>query len=175
MGLYSLIATVAMLLTMGVAAGAMPDGDRPAASVLIVLPDNAGPVLKNIGAVFARQVQQRCEAKVLMTGDAPLKVELAVQPGIGTEGFTIADGKAGTVRIVGNDQRGVLYGVGKFLRSSRYDQGGFTPGAGAGRRCRRSRCAASTLPPTSTTSITMPRSRRSSGTWKTLASGDTTR
>jgi len=36
------------------------------------------------------------------------------------------------VRIVGNDERGLLYGTGKFLRSSRFDQGGFTPSAWRG-------------------------------------------
>ena len=37
----------------------------------------------------------------------------------------------GGVRIVGNDERGVLYGVGKFLRNSRYERG-FAPGAWRG-------------------------------------------
>jgi hypothetical protein len=59
---------------------------------------------------------------------APLTVELAVAPGIGSEGYRIENRQGGGVRIVGNDERGVLYGAGKFLRSSRYDQGGFTPG-----------------------------------------------
>ncbi len=53
-------------------------------------------------------------------------------PGIGREGFRIEDRPGGGVRIAGNDERGVLYGVGKFLRTSRYDRGGFTPGAWRG-------------------------------------------
>ena len=61
-----------------------------------------------------------------------MQVELAVTPGIATEGFTIADVKPGVIRIAGGDQRGVLYGVGKFLHASRYDQGGFTPAAWRG-------------------------------------------
>ncbi len=97
-------------------------------SVRIVMPKDAGPVLKNISLLFARQVQQRCNAKVDEDIDAPLTVELAIDPGIGVEGFKIADGKEGTIRIIGNDERGTLYGVGKFLRTSRYDQGGFTAG-----------------------------------------------
>ena len=98
----------------------------PVKNVRVILPAQSGPVAENIGKVFVRQVQQRCEAKVMTGGDAPLTVELAIAPGIGAEGFRIED-RPGGVRIVGNDERGLLYGVGKFLRTSRYDQGGFTP------------------------------------------------
>ena len=101
-------------------------------SLRLVLPPESGPVVENVGRVFARQVQQRCAARVTTAGDAPLTVDLAVSPGIGTEGFRIEDRPGGGVRIVGNDERGLLYGVGKFLRISRYDQGGFTPGAWRG-------------------------------------------
>ncbi len=101
-------------------------------SVRIALPRAAGPVLKNIAALFVRQVQQRCSAKVDADRDAALTVELAIEPGIGAEGFKIVDGKGGTIRIVGNDERGALYGIGKFLRTSRYDQGGFTAGTWRG-------------------------------------------
>lgn len=41
----------------------------------------------------------------------PTNVELTIRPGIGAEGFRIEDG-----RITGNDERGLIYGVGKFLR-----------------------------------------------------------
>jgi hypothetical protein len=104
----------------------------PVGLVRITLPKDAGPVLKNISSVFARQVQQRCKAKVAEDLDAVLTVELAIEPGIGAEGFRIEDGKAGTIRIIGNDERGTLYGIGKFLRTSRYDQGGFTAGTWRG-------------------------------------------
>ena len=63
-------------------------------------------------------------------------MELAVEPGIGPEGFQIIDGRPSATAaggkdalcIVGNDERGLLYGVGKFLRTSRYDRGGLSPG-----------------------------------------------
>ena len=96
--------------------------------VLVVLPGNVSPVMKHIAVVFAQQVTQRCEATVVTAGEAALLVELSIAPGIGTDGFRIEDRFGGGVRIVGNDERGVLYGVGKFLHTSRYDQGGFTPG-----------------------------------------------
>jgi len=101
-------------------------------SVRLALPPQPGPVVENVGQILTRQIQQRCEAKVKTSGDAPLTVELAIESGVGAEGFRIEDRAGGSVRIVGNDQRGLLYGAGKFLRTSRYDQGGFTPGAWRG-------------------------------------------
>ena len=101
-------------------------------SVRLILPPRRGPVAENTGKVFTRQVQQRCEAKVVTAGRAPLMVELAVEKGIGAEGYRIEDRQGGGVRIAGNDERGLVAGVGKFLRTSRYDKGGFTPGTWRG-------------------------------------------
>ena len=111
---------------------ASPSHAETTKSVRVALPEKPSPVVENIGRVFTRQVQQRCDAKVLATGEAPVLVELAIAPGIGAEGFRIEDRPGGGTRIVGNDERGLLYGVGKFLRTSRYDQGGFTPGTWRG-------------------------------------------
>ena len=97
-------------------------------SLRIVLPKNSGPVMQNIASVFTRRIEDRCGAKVSTIGDAEMKVELVIELGIGTEGFRITDGKNGSIRIIGNDQRGVLYGVGKFLRTSTYSKDGFTAG-----------------------------------------------
>jgi hypothetical protein len=99
--------------------------------VRATVPDGAGPVLKNIPGIFARQMEGRSDAKMVSGGPAPFTLELAVEPGIGREGFRIADGSNGSIRIVGNDERGVLYGVGKFLRGSRYESG-FAPSAWRG-------------------------------------------
>lgn len=43
-------------------------------------------------------------------------VILGICPGIGAEGFRIEDGGDGRARIVGNDENGLLYGVGKHRR-----------------------------------------------------------
>ena len=101
-------------------------------SVRLILPPRPGPVTENAGKVFARQVRQRCEAGVVTADAAPLTVELAVEKGIGAEGYLIEERPGGGVRIAGNDERGLVAGVGKFLRTSRYDQGGFTPGTWRG-------------------------------------------
>jgi hypothetical protein len=87
-------------------------------SLRLVLPMEVDPVIENIANVFKRQIQSRCNAQVNTKGDAPLAVEFAVEPGIGTEGFKISDGRNGSVRIIGNDNRGLLYGVGKYLHTS---------------------------------------------------------
>jgi hypothetical protein len=104
----------------------------PAGSVRITLPPQAKPSIQNTARIFERQVAQRCRAKVITSGEADLTLELAIQPGIGDEGFRIADGPSGSIRVFGNDERGLLYGVGKLLRRSRFDQAGFTPGSWRG-------------------------------------------
>src|SRR5262249_51369468 len=101
-------------------------------SLRLVLPPQSDPVVENIANIFTRQIRQRCDARVAREGEAPITVELAIEPGIGTEGFKIADGTKGAVHILGNDRRGLLYGVGQFLRTSAYDKEGFTPGSWRG-------------------------------------------
>lgn len=96
-------------------------------SLRIQLPPEAGPVVQNVARIFSGQITRRCTAVVRTSGEAPLVVELAIVPGVGEEGYRILDGPAGAIRIEGNDERGLLYGVGKFLHTSRYDQGRFTP------------------------------------------------
>lgn len=114
--------------------GMMRDMGRMARVVktLVSVGDFSDRIVQSAAGILARHIQQRCPAAVVTAGESPATVELAVRPGVGAEGFTIADGPQGTVHIVGNDPRGVLYGVGKFLRSSRYDRGGFTPGTWRG-------------------------------------------
>ena len=99
---------VALLLT-SVAADARGEAVK---SIRLILPPQSDPVVERIGRVFTRQVQNRCDTKVVAQGDAPLTVELAIEPDISEEGFKIADGGNGTIRIIGNDARGLLYGVG---------------------------------------------------------------
>ncbi|HUT24585.1 MAG TPA: hypothetical protein VM492_09605 [Sumerlaeia bacterium] len=85
-------------------------------------------VVAAIIRVLKRQIEDRCEAEVQTAGEGELTVRLAIRPGIGDEGFRIADGADGAIDVIGNDARGLLYGVGKFLRTSRADRGGFSPG-----------------------------------------------
>jgi hypothetical protein len=104
--------------------------DKTFKTVSIVIEQESNPVLRNISVILERQLSQRCEVKFETNKitRSQLKVELSIEPGIGSEGFRIEDGEAGTIRIIGGDDRGILYGVGKFLRTARYDRPGFTPG-----------------------------------------------
>jgi hypothetical protein len=72
-------------------------------------------VIEKALQLFTHRVAERCNAKFTTAGPAPLTIEWAIQPGIGKEGFTIADGQAGSIRIGGNDAAGLMAGVGKFL------------------------------------------------------------
>ncbi len=110
----------------------MNENKKQVDCVRVVMPKSESPVVMNIIGVFTRQITERCAAKVITSGDAPLWVELALASSIGTEGFRIEDRLNGGVRITGNDERGLLYGVGKFLRTSRYDAGGFSPSSWRG-------------------------------------------
>ncbi|MCX7425135.1 MAG: LamG domain-containing protein [Planctomycetia bacterium] len=121
--------SLAPLLVLWSASGAFAQTVK---TVGVVLPQHADAVLRSISGVLARQVAQRCDASIVADGEAPMKVELAIAPGIGTEGFRIENRPDGGVKIVGNDARGLLYGVGKLLRTSRYDRGGFSAGAWRG-------------------------------------------
>jgi hypothetical protein len=104
----------------------------PARSVRLRLPRGRSATVDHIAGILRRQIRQRCDAEVTTGGEGVPTVELAIAPGLGDDGFAIVEGDAGTLRIIGNDERGLLYGVGKFLRSSRCDERGFTPGAWRG-------------------------------------------
>lgn len=99
-------------------------------SFRIVVGKESSPALRKISGILERQITKRCEAKIetKKSSKSPLTIQLSIDSGLGQEGFRIEDGKSGSIKIIGGDERGVLYGVGKFLRTARYDQGGFTPG-----------------------------------------------
>jgi hypothetical protein len=84
-------------------------------SIRLQLPENASAKTQNIAGVFSRQIRLRCDANIVMTGEAPCAVELDINPSTGAEAFTIADGPNGKVRIIGGDERGLLFGVGQFF------------------------------------------------------------
>lgn len=78
--------------------------------------------------ILEREIRERTRAT-----SAGTPILLDVRQGVGAEGFAIEDGPGGGVRIVGDDGRGLLYGVGRFLRGSRFSPGAFTPSPWRGR------------------------------------------
>ncbi|KAB2664447.1 MAG: hypothetical protein DVB31_09870 [Verrucomicrobia bacterium] len=104
----------------------------PVPSIHIALPPEPGTGAEDAGRILARQITDRCEAAFTNAAAANLQIGLSVDPAIGVEGYRIGDSPGGGIRIAGGDKRGLIYGVGKFLRTSRYDGGGFTPGSWRG-------------------------------------------
>jgi hypothetical protein len=103
-----------------------------AQSIRLLLPRRRSGTVDRIAGILRRQIQQRCHAEVTTGGKGAQTIELAIAAGVGDNGFAILDGDRGRLRIIGNDERGLLHGVGKFLRTSRCDERGFTPGAWRG-------------------------------------------
>ncbi len=89
------------------------------------------PLVLRAGEVFTRTLRERGgletrNVKGDKAGAGRADVVLAIEPGIGTEGFRIGrEGTHGGWRIAGNDERGLFYGVGRFLRGC--DLGGLSP------------------------------------------------
>ncbi|MHC4123115.1 MAG: hypothetical protein ACYSSI_06025 [Planctomycetota bacterium] len=101
---------------------------EPVKVVRLKLQCKRSDTIDSIADIFQRQVRQRCGAVVKTFGTGDLTVEFAIDNSIGKEGFKIEDSSDNTIRIVGNNERGLLYGIGKFLRTSQYSQNGFIPG-----------------------------------------------
>lgn len=110
-----------------------PPDSGPVSSVRVELPYGTDSVARQASIILERVITERCPAQVATAADAALLIKLAVEPGIGDEGYEIVGGGNGSVRIIGNDERGLIYGVGKFVHTSGYDQRGFTPGTWRGR------------------------------------------
>lgn len=109
-----------------------PVGGRAATSVRLRLPPEAGPAVDQIARIFIRKVAERSSARVSLSGRADLNIDLAVDPGLGPEAFVISDEPGPGIRIAGGGSRGLLYGVGRFLRDSTCRGREFFPGAWRG-------------------------------------------
>ncbi len=84
------------------------------------------PLVRTAVAILARELEERAGVPV-REGSAQAKLVLTIEPGVGPEGFRIDGPPAGPVVITGHDARGLLYGLGKFLHTSSFAPGRFTP------------------------------------------------
>ena len=96
-------------------------------SIEVILAEQDVPWANDLIGIFQRHLSKRCQIQWGHHSTASLLVELALEPGIGVEGFRIEEVSSGCIRIVGNDKLGLRYGIGKFLRTSRYLQDRFIP------------------------------------------------
>jgi hypothetical protein len=94
----------------------------------ITIPRNAGLITKHAREVMAHQITTRCDARIIKTKSAQFTIDLLTESTPVPESFRIVEVGPAHLQIIGSDENGLLYGIGKFLRSSRFDQGSFTPG-----------------------------------------------
>ncbi|MBN2452362.1 MAG: hypothetical protein JXR77_18390 [Lentisphaeria bacterium] len=85
--------------------------------------------LTRIAELLRRRLLRLCGVEP--RGEAPFVLRLAVGTGEG-EGYSIADLPPSGVAVTGDSARGLLYGVGRFLRGCRFGQGAFEPSAWRG-------------------------------------------
>ncbi len=90
---------------------------------------NPDPLAARAFTILKERIQQRCSAKVVES-DNEAQVILATADTLPPEGYSI-DQAGAAVQVAGGSPRGLLYGIGKFLRTSRYDEG-FTPSSWRG-------------------------------------------
>jgi len=82
------------------------------------------PQVARTFAILQSRIAERGAAKVVAVRSRP-QVILTIDSGLPAEAFRI-DAVHGAVRVAGGSPSGLLYGVGKFLRTSGYD-GAFRP------------------------------------------------
>lgn len=80
------------------------------------------PLITRVFAILRDRVEFRCSMHVAEKNENA-RIILTFEPNLPDDAFRI-DEVGGSVRIAGGSPRGLLYGVGKFLRTSQYD-GGF--------------------------------------------------
>jgi len=98
--------------------------------IRILPPDSSSKIIHSAIAIFTERLEQRTPAKVVASDSdsSLLTIRLQIKPGIGKEGYEIRRGRRNGIEIIGNDDHGVLYGLGKLLHTSNCSNKGFTPG-----------------------------------------------
>ena len=100
--------------------------------IKIILPQNHGAVMDNTKKILEKQLTKRANVTITNDSTAQFTIALITEAGNTPEAFSISSKGKNCVQISGADEAAVLYGVGKFLRTSRYSQQSFTPGSWRG-------------------------------------------
>lgn len=122
-----------MIATLLVPAIIMGATMAPVTSIRIVLPSPSSPVMERISSIAIRQITSRTDVKITQTDEASFTLAFTVDSTLPAEGFEITETTGGGIRIAAADEHSVLYGLGKFLRTSQYGPDGFTPSAWRGK------------------------------------------
>jgi hypothetical protein len=90
------------------------------------------PLVQAAEQLLQRTIEERTGIFPARGEEPSVGIILDIKNGIGEEGFRIESDSDGPVRITGNDERGLLYGIGKFLRISCFENCSFSPGSWRG-------------------------------------------
>lgn len=119
--LLSLPAVPLLAGGVSIPAGKFADGPhldgKDTVRVVIENPDE--PLVLRAFAILKDRIEMRCPAQVVRA-ESVGQIILKVSGDLPEEGFRI-DGTGSGVRITGGSPQGLLFGSGKFLRTSRYD------------------------------------------------------
>jgi hypothetical protein len=99
-------------------------GKRAGNEVKVKVDAPSDPLVDRTFAILQDSIQQRCSARVVRA-ERGAQVILTVDRSLAAEAYRL-DEAEGAVRVAGGSPRGLLYGAGKFLRTSGYD-GAFGP------------------------------------------------
>jgi hypothetical protein len=118
--------TGAAVVGAGLSGGGTMEGDDVSNpdEVTVGVEAPAGPIVSRAFAILKDRIEQRCPANVVEVG-AGAQIVLSVDDSLSPDAFRI-DQADGAVRVSGGSPQGLLHGVGKFLRTSRYE-GAFRP------------------------------------------------
>ena len=97
---------------------------KPMMTISVRLDATGDDLAERSLAILKDRIEQRSDAQVCQARDH-VDIVLSIRATLAGDAFAIED-DGPAVRIVGGSSRGLLYGVGKFLRTSRY-AGGFSP------------------------------------------------
>ncbi len=102
---------------------------RDSGEIAVRIDSPSDPLVARTFAILKDRIEQRCSTEIVES-DSGAKLVLAVDTGLPGEAFRI-DEAQGKLRIAGGSPRGLLYGAGKFLRTSGYE-GSFAPSSWRG-------------------------------------------
>jgi len=92
----------------------------------VSVPARTDALIRQAAALLARRLAERGEAEARIVEGTPppaagvAAVHLSVSRGLSADGYEVRAAGDGGVRIAGGNPAGVLYGVGKFLRTSQF-------------------------------------------------------
>ncbi len=88
----------------------------------------SAPTAGKAAELLRRTLRERTGTDTPVVSEGTARLTLDIRPGLGAEGYRIEGAPGAEILIAGNDARGLIYGVGRFLRESCYEEGRFLPG-----------------------------------------------